>query len=91
MGAGARSDTSVPRRLPRAGDLATVLLDAPSVLGWDTRREIDARYSLGHVRASLRAAMNEGAIDKQPITPLAHILIGALNEAALLMARSGMR
>ena len=65
-----------------------VLLDAPSVLGWETWRKIDAQYSLGHVKAALRAAMSEGAIDKQPLDPLAHMLIGALNEAALVMARA---
>jgi AcrR family transcriptional regulator len=65
-----------------------VLLDAPSVLGWEMWREIDAQYSLGHVKAALRAAMDEGAIDNQPLDPLAHILIGALNEGALVMARA---
>lgn len=65
-----------------------VLLDAPSVLGWETWREIDAQYSLGHVKAALRAAMGEGAIAKQPLDPLAHMLIGALNEAALVLARA---
>lgn len=65
-----------------------VLLDAPAVLGWEKWREIDAQHSLGHVRASLRAAMNEGSIDRQATKPLAHLLIGALNEAALLIARA---
>jgi AcrR family transcriptional regulator len=65
-----------------------VLLDAPSVLGWETWRASDAEHSVGHVRASLRAAMREGTIETQPLDPLAHLLIGALNEAALLIARA---
>jgi AcrR family transcriptional regulator len=65
-----------------------VLLDGPSVLGWDRWREIAARYGLGLIEASLQAAIEVGAIAPQPVRPLAHVLMGALDEAAMLVARA---
>lgn len=65
-----------------------VLLDAPSVLGWERWREVGARYGLGLIEGTLRAAIDAGAIAPQPVTPLAHVLMGALDEAALLVARA---
>jgi AcrR family transcriptional regulator len=64
------------------------LLDAPAVLGWDEWREIGARYGLGLVEAGLTAAIDAGEIPRQPVRPLAHVLIGALDEAAMLVARA---
>ena len=65
-----------------------VLVDAPAVLGWEEWREIDARYGLGMVRMSLQAAMDAGRIARQPVETLSHLLLGALNEAALYIARA---
>jgi AcrR family transcriptional regulator len=65
-----------------------MLLDAPGVLGWDEWREIGHRYGLGEVIALLEAAMQEDAIARQPATALAHVVIGALDEAALYIARA---
>ncbi len=65
-----------------------VLLDGPSVLGWDRWREIAAQYGLGLIEASLQAAMDADAITPQPVRPLAHVLMGALDEAAMLVARA---
>ena len=65
-----------------------ILLDAPSVLGWETWRRIEAEYGLGLIRQSLQAAMKAGYVDTQPVDPLAHILLGALNEAAMVIARA---
>ena len=64
------------------------LLDGPSVLGWDRWREIAADHGLGLIEASLEAAIEAGEIREQPVRPLAHILMGALDEAAMLVARS---
>lgn len=64
------------------------LLDGPSVLGWDRWREIAAEYGLGLIEGSLRAAIEAGAIRDQPVRPLAHVLMGALDEAAMLVARA---
>ena len=64
------------------------LLDGPSVLGWDRWREIGAEHGLGLIEATLQAAIDAGAIAPQPVRPLAHVLMGALDEAAMLVARA---
>lgn len=65
-----------------------VLLDGPSVLGWDRWREIATEHGLGLIEATLLAAVEAGEIDSQPVRPLAHVLMGALDEAAMLVARA---
>jgi AcrR family transcriptional regulator len=65
-----------------------VLLDGPSVLGWDRWREIATEHGLGLIEATLQAAIEAGAIAEQPVRPLAHVLMGALDEAAMLVARA---
>ncbi len=65
-----------------------VLLDGPSVLGWDRWREIAAEHGLGLIERTLQAAIDAGAIPAQPVRPLAHVLMGALDEAAMLVARA---
>lgn len=64
------------------------LLEAPTVLGWVAWREIDERYGLGLVSAALARAMDAGVLKRQEVRPLAHIMIGALGEAALLVANA---
>ena len=63
-----------------------VLLDGPAVLGWERWREIGMRYSIGLVEAVLQAAIDVGQLDPQPVRPLAHVLMGAIDEAALYVA-----
>ncbi len=65
-----------------------VLLDAPAVLGWERWREIAGEHGLGVIEASLQAAIEAGQLAEQPVKPLAHVLMGALDEAAMLVARS---
>ena len=65
-----------------------MMTDAPSVLGWDEWREIDTQYGLGLIKASLEQAMETGLIARQPIDPLAHLLVGALDEAAMYISRA---
>jgi AcrR family transcriptional regulator len=65
-----------------------VLLDAPAVLGYETWREIGERHGLGAVMAAVQAAIDAGALEPQPVRPLAHVLVGALDEAALYVARA---
>jgi AcrR family transcriptional regulator len=65
-----------------------VLLDAPAVLGYETWREIGERHGLGAVMASVQAAIDAGVMEAQPVRPLAHVLVGALDEAALYVARA---
>jgi AcrR family transcriptional regulator len=64
------------------------LLDAPSVLGWEQWREIGERYGFGVIQASLEAAMEARQIQRQPVRPLAHLLLGSLDEAAMVVARA---
>ena len=65
-----------------------VLLDAPAALGWERWREIGARYALGLIEGLLTAGIEQGEIRRQPVQPLAHALLGALDEVAMLVARA---
>jgi AcrR family transcriptional regulator len=65
-----------------------VLLDGPSVLGWETWQEIEQRYGYGLVVAGVEAAMAAGLIASQPVEALAHVLFGALTEAGMVVARA---
>lgn len=65
-----------------------LLLDGPAVLGWQAWRELADRYGLGLLQYALQAAIDAGAIAPQPVVPLAHVLIGALDECALYIARA---
>lgn len=66
-----------------------MLLDAPVALSWEEWRAVDARYGLGSLLAGLRAAAIEGALPEDALDATAHLLIGAMNEAAMWIARSG--
>jgi AcrR family transcriptional regulator len=63
-----------------------VLLDAPNVLGWDGFRDVAQRYSLGMTKQLLTEAMQAGQLRPQPVSAFAHILIGALDEGAMVIA-----
>lgn len=65
------------------------LIDGPAVLGWEEWHEIEARYGLGLIEAALGAAMKAGQIRELPVEELAIVLLGALMEAALQLARAG--
>jgi len=63
-----------------------VLIDARGVLGWETAREIETRFSTVALRGALRKAMTAGVVSRQPLRPLAVMLIGALSEACFYLA-----
>jgi AcrR family transcriptional regulator len=65
-----------------------VLLDGPAVLGWERWREIGMRYGLGLVEGLLTHAIEVGRIAPQPVRALTHVLVGALDEAGLYIARA---
>jgi AcrR family transcriptional regulator len=65
-----------------------VLIEAPVVLGWDQWREIDAQHGLSLVKHALEAVVASGQMTPVAVEPLAHLLLGALNEAALLVANA---
>ena len=70
------------------GLVRLTLLDAPAVLGWQAWRELGDRYGLGLLRATLAAAIDAGALAPGPVDPLAQILLAALEEAMLHVARA---
>jgi AcrR family transcriptional regulator len=63
-----------------------VLQDARAVLGWDDVRAIENRYGAVALRGALRKAMRYDVLEKQPLRPLAVLLIGALSEGCLYIA-----
>lgn len=65
-----------------------VLRDGPSVLGWETWREIDWRYSLAAIEAGLKESMAAGLLTDRPTRPLAHLIFGAMTESAMVIARA---
>ncbi len=63
-----------------------ILLDAPAVLGWAAFRDVAQRYSLGMTEQLITQAINAGQLARLPVRPLATVLIGALDEAAMAIA-----
>ena len=64
------------------------ILDAPGVLGWEAWRAAGERYGLGLVRAGLTAAMDAGELPRAPVDPLAQLLLAAVEEAIVYVARA---
>jgi len=81
LGANAWLDVCAEREVQQI-----VLVDAPAVLGWQRWREIGMRYGLGLIGGVLTQAIEAGRIPPQPVAPLAHVLLGALDEAAVYVA-----
>lgn len=61
------------------------LIEGPAVLGWDTIRELNTGYSAELMLPALAAATERAMSDEQ-LRITAHLTLGALNEAALLIA-----
>jgi len=64
------------------------LIDGPSVLGWARWREVCQRHVFGLVEVVLAEAMDMGRIRRQPLRPLAHVMMGASDEAALYVVEA---
>jgi AcrR family transcriptional regulator len=68
------------------------LIDAPAVLGWRRWRELDSRFLEGGLRQGVAAALKiKKKEEDADVIALAHLLAGALNEAALWLAEGGER
>jgi AcrR family transcriptional regulator len=65
-----------------------ILQDGPAVLGWERWRQIDAEHFGRMAPAVLATAMEQGLIARQPVEPLARLLLGAMTEAAAACAAS---
>jgi len=62
------------------------LLDPTTAVGWARWREQDQAHSLGGLRATLLRLTDEGRVPPGQAELLAHVLLAALNEAALFVA-----
>ncbi len=65
-----------------------VMLDGPTVLGWDTWHELDERYAFGTIKTVLTMAAQTGRIDEASVEPLSHLLLGAVMQAGMVVARA---
>jgi AcrR family transcriptional regulator len=65
-----------------------LLIDGPAVLGWDTWREIEARYGLGAIRHMVGEGVEEGSIIPVDADAMAHLLLSVVDEAALFIAHA---
>jgi AcrR family transcriptional regulator len=89
-----------PLELLRTGFLAWVrlagdpvvqrilLIDGPSVLGWERWRAMEERHALGLIRTVLEILAGQGRLRPELTGTLAHILLASVNEVALLVARA---
>lgn len=64
------------------------LVDAPAVLGWAEWRRIDEENALKLILAGLEAGMAAGTLRRQPVAPLAQLVLAAMGEAGLVIANS---
>ncbi len=65
-----------------------LLIDGPAVLGWGEWRRLESEYGLGAISRALDRAMEAGRLPRLPVEPLAHIILAALNETALLIVNA---
>jgi AcrR family transcriptional regulator len=65
-----------------------LLIDGPSVLGWERWRAMEEQHALGLIRAGLQIIADEGKTRPEQVGTLAHVLLASVNELALLVARS---
>jgi|HubBroStandDraft_3_1064219.scaffolds.fasta_scaffold198877_2 AcrR family transcriptional regulator len=65
-----------------------MLVDAPSVLGWERWRAMDEGRTVGAMRAMLQAVSDSGRLPQELVVPFSHMILAALDEAALVVARA---
>jgi AcrR family transcriptional regulator len=65
-----------------------LLIDAPSVLGWDQWRNMDENNALSAMRGILHAVAQEGRLPEEFADSFAHMVLAAIDEAALMIARA---
>jgi AcrR family transcriptional regulator len=64
------------------------LLDPPAIVGWSRWREIDEQHTLGGLRANFQLIAAAGRLPAGNVDVLAHMVLAAVNEAALMIARA---
>lgn len=60
-----------------------LLIDEPSVLGWDTLRKMDEKYSMNSLQEQLQFMLEQDTIKPISLDALTHFHLGAMNEAVL--------
>ena len=65
-----------------------MLVDAPSVLGWEQWRAMDEGRTVSAMRDMLQAVSDTGRLPGDLVGPFAHMILAALDEAALVVARA---
>ena len=65
-----------------------VLRDARAVLSLDEMREIESRYTLAALRNGLKSVIASDTMVERSPEMLAHMILGALSEAAMAIARA---
>jgi len=65
-----------------------LLLDGPAVFGWSRWREIQSEYTFGSLVRSLQRLMDLGVIKARPTGSLGHLMLAALNDAAMSIAHA---
>jgi AcrR family transcriptional regulator len=64
-----------------------VLIDAPSVLGWERWRQIDAEYALGLIRTGLTRAQEAGLLrPSASVEYMSQLMLGVISEASHVIA-----
>jgi AcrR family transcriptional regulator len=65
-----------------------LLVDAPVVLGWERWRRLDEDNLLGEIKLALSGVVATGGIRAEHVDVFSHIVLAAINEMALMIARS---
>ncbi len=65
-----------------------LLIDAPSVLGWQRWRALGERHALGLIKGALAAIADQGGLAPELVEVFAHVVLAAIDEIALFVARS---
>lgn len=65
-----------------------LLIDAPAVVGLQVWRQIDEEHSMRLLKEILDVLIREGSLQAMPLDALAHLLSGAMNEAALWITQA---
>lgn len=65
-----------------------MLVDAPSVLGWEQWQAMDEGRTVGAMQAMLQAVSDTGRLPQELVDPFAHMILAALDEAAMVVARA---
>ncbi|ASJ53111.1 TetR family transcriptional regulator [Brevibacillus formosus] len=65
-----------------------LLIDGPSVIGWETWRRMDEENSMRHLREQLQTMQEQGYLRPVSIDALTHLLSGTMNEAVLWISET---